>query len=159
MLAEVSHYRVPACLLCGREFWGCQRKSQVNPKKGIVLQKTCFKKKLFIYLYMLSFCYRYLLMSALLLSAFKITSGFLKKNVYSNYLCWRFVGNSQPPFPDHSLCATMPTQRELRCWITHSSWKIWLTASVVCVQDFVSVKPIFHWTQAYINNWKVLVNM
>jgi len=28
--AEVSHYRVPACLLCGRKFWGRQRKSQVK---------------------------------------------------------------------------------------------------------------------------------
>lgn len=28
--AEVSHYRVPACLLCGRMFWGCQRESPVK---------------------------------------------------------------------------------------------------------------------------------
>lgn len=44
----------------------------------------------------------------------------------------RPTGNSRPPSPGLSQCATIPTPRASKCWTTPSSSGTWPTASTVC---------------------------
>lgn len=106
---EVPDHRVPAHLLCGREFWRRQRESEVRPLGSPPREcshshnpKVKWNVK-----------------------RIKIIIILMKNQT----VC--AAANSQPLSLDPSRCATTPTPRALRCWTTPSSCATWPTASTV----------------------------